>query len=122
MDDIITTFGNVFIAAFVTSVAVQMLKSFPLKRWSESEYFSIGIWALTIAGGIVITWIFQGLGLILDGWRVTVVAGIFTAGLAMLGYEGVKKVWVIIRGGDSTGRDTVNIQDVRGEHIDIGGG
>lgn len=121
MDDILLTFGNIFIAAFTTGVAIQMLKSFPLKRWRDNEYFSLGIWALTLIAGFAITWIFQGLNLIQGGWRVTVIAGLFTSALAMLGYEGVKKVWLVVRGGDGTGRDTVTIRDVHGENIDIGG-
>lgn len=120
MDELLAILGQIFFAAFALGVGVEMLKQFPLKKYQENEYFSLVIWLVTIAGGFLLTWIFQGLEWIIPGWRVTVIAGLFVAGLAMMGYEGVKIIWLRIRG-DSTGRDTVNIRDVHGENIDIGG-
>lgn len=121
MDDILGTLGQVFFAAFTVGVGVEMLKQFPLKRWRENEYFSFMIWSLTILGAFFITWIFQTLGWIIPGWQVTIVAGLFVSGLAMMGYEGVKIIWVRIRG-DSVGRDNVNIKNINSENVDIGGG
>ena len=119
MDELLLMFGRVLVAALIAGIATQIVKTFPLQKWKDSDYFSLAVWGLAIAFSFLIVWIFQRIGIILPGWEVLIVAGILTAGLSMLGYEGVDKIWQFV-GGDHVGGNNIDINTISGGNVAIG--
>ena len=119
MDEILLMFGRVLVAALIAGIATQIVKTFPLQKWKDTDYFSLIVWGLAIAFSFLIVWIFQRIGIILPGWEVLIVAGILTAGLSMLGYEGVDKIWQFV-GGNRVGGNNIDINTISGGNVAIG--
>jgi len=92
MDELLITLSKAAVAAFLASIATEIVKRSIPGKYHKWDFFPLVLNLTTVVLAFVIVWVLQTVGWIDTGSSWLILSGIVASGLAVLGFETVKNI------------------------------